>query len=235
MKLLKPVLITSLTVVIAAFGFMYMYNKPNGKTMKTYQEIASYAIGHNIGNQVKTEKELFEVDLDLLVNGLKDAFNDIDSPLSGEELTEAFGKIQELADARQKKLSESAGEDNVKFLAENGKKDGVITLESGLQYEVITKGEGTEKPSLSDQVKTHYHGTLINGTVFDSSVERNEPITFPVGGVIKGWIEALQLMVEGDKWRLTVPSELAYGGAAQGQIPANSVLIFEVELIEIIK
>ncbi|NRB13731.1 MAG: FKBP-type peptidyl-prolyl cis-trans isomerase [Rhizobiales bacterium] len=207
----------------------------SGSDMQTNEQIASYSIGHNIGNQVKAEKEVFKVDLPLLLKGLDDAFNEIDSPLSGEQITEAFEHIQKLSEAKKAKEGEAALALNVAYLAENGKKDGVTTTASGLQYEVITKGSGTEKPLATHQVKTHYHGTLTNGTVFDSSVERGEPITFPVNGVIKGWIEALQLMVVGDKWRLTVPSELAYGAQAQGQIPANSVLIFEVELIEIIK
>lgn len=203
--------------------------------MKTNEEIASYSIGHNIGNQVQGEKDVFKVDIELLMQGLKDGFEGKDSPLSGEEITTAFEYIQKLTEEKAAEASKAASAGNVAYLAENGKKDGVTTTASGLQYEVITKGTGTEKPAPSNQVKTHYHGTLTDGTVFDSSVARGEPITFPVTGVIKGWVEALQLMVVGDKWKLTVPSELAYGAQAQGQIPANSVLVFEVELIEIIK
>lgn len=203
--------------------------------MKTNEEIASYSIGHNIGNQVKGEMEIFEIDIELVMQGLKDGFEGKDSPLSGEQITTAFDYIQKITEEKAAEASAAALEGNNSYLAENGKKDGVTTLPSGLQYEVMTKGAGTVKPSSSDQVKTHYHGTLTDGTVFDSSVVRGEPITFPVTGVIKGWVEALQLMVEGDKWKLTVPSELAYGARAQGQIPANSVLIFEVELIEIVK
>lgn len=203
--------------------------------MKTNEEIASYSIGHNIGNQVKGEKDIFEVDIELVMQGLKDGFEGKDSPISGEQITTAFEYIQKLTDEKAAEAEKAASAGNIAYLAENGKKDGVTTLASGLQYEVMVKGEGTVKPISTDQVKTHYHGTLTNGTIFDSSVDRGEPITFPVTGVIKGWVEALQLMHVGDKWKLTVPSELAYGARAQGQIPANSVLIFEVELIEIIK
>ena len=122
-----------------------------------------------------------------------------------------------------------------KFLEENGKKEGVITLESGLQYTVVEEGTGN-KPELTDQVKTHYKGTLINGTVFDSSYDRGEPITFPVTGVIKGWTEALLLMKEGAKWKLFIPSDLAYGErGAGGVIPPNTTLIFDIELISIEK
>jgi FKBP-type peptidyl-prolyl cis-trans isomerase FklB len=121
------------------------------------------------------------------------------------------------------------------FLAANAKKDGVITTASGLQYKVMKSGTG-DSPKLADKVKVHYHGTLIDGTVFDSSVQRGEPITFPVGGVIPGWVEALQLMKVGDKWQLFIPAKLAYGDQSPSPaIPPNSVLIFEVELLGIEK
>ena len=121
------------------------------------------------------------------------------------------------------------------FLAENAKKEGVKTTASGLQYKVIKSGTG-ESPKLTDTVKVHYHGTLINGTVFDSSVQRGQPISFPVGGVIQGWVEALQLMKVGDKWQLFIPARLAYRDQSPGAgIPPNSVLIFEVELLGIEK
>ncbi|MGL1922334.1 MAG: FKBP-type peptidyl-prolyl cis-trans isomerase [Hyphomicrobiales bacterium] len=223
------------TITTAAMGVILMTSTALGADMKTNEEIASYSIGHNIGNQVQGEKDVFKVDIELLMQGLKDGFEGKDSPLSGEEITTAFEYIQKLTEEKAAEASKAASAGNIAYLAENGKKDGVTTTASGLQYEVITKGTGTEKPAPSNQVKTHYHGTLTDGTVFDSSVARGEPITFPVTGVIKGWVEALQLMVVGDKWKLTVPSELAYGAQAQGQIPANSVLVFEVELIEIIK
>ncbi|WP_394251937.1 FKBP-type peptidyl-prolyl cis-trans isomerase [Vibrio profundi] len=119
------------------------------------------------------------------------------------------------------------------FLIENGKKEGVITTESGLQYLVLEEGTGTVKPTASNRVKVHYHGTLIDGTVFDSSVDRGEPITFGVKQVIKGWQEGLQYMVEGQKIRLFVPSTLAYGKGGTGPIPPASTLIFDVELLEI--
>ncbi len=129
--------------------------------------------------------------------------------------------------------SEEMKKEGQEFLAENGERDGVISLESGLQYEVINEGTGAT-PALTDKVRTHYHGTLIDGTVFDSSVERGEPISFPVNGVIAGWTEALQLMKVGSKWRLFVPFDLAYGERGAGQdIGPFATLIFEVELLEI--
>lgn len=121
------------------------------------------------------------------------------------------------------------------FLKENGQKEGVMTTASGLQYKVLKAGSGQQHPTAFDTVKVHYHGTLIDGTVFDSSVERGEPIAFPLNRVIKGWTEGVQLMVEGDKTRFYIPSELAYGFRSIGKIPAGSTLIFDVELLEIKK
>lgn len=132
------------------------------------------------------------------------------------------------------KKTEAAKGEEVAFLAENGKKEGIVTLPSGLQYEVLTKGEGTESPKAESTVSVHYTGSLINGNVFDSSVQRGQPATFPVNGVIKGWTEALQLMKVGDKWKLYIPSELGYGARGAGaDIPPHSLLIFDVELLEI--
>ncbi len=126
-------------------------------------------------------------------------------------------------------------ENEKEFFNENKKNEGVVALESGLQYQILTEGKG-DKPSTNDNVKCHYHGTLIDGSVFDSSVQRGEPAVFPVNGVIAGWVEALQLMNVGSKWRLFVPSELAYGAQGAGQqIPPYTSLIFEVELLEIVK
>jgi len=134
----------------------------------------------------------------------------------------------------QKNRMESAKSEGLQYLAENAKRPGVTVTESGLQYEVINTGKGDRKPSLTDEVETHYHGTTVDGTVFDSSVERGEPISFPVNGVIKGWTEALQMMSVGDKYRLVIPSELAYGARGAGaKIPPHATLIFEVELLGI--
>ncbi|QYJ77943.1 FKBP-type peptidyl-prolyl cis-trans isomerase [Shewanella acanthi] len=119
------------------------------------------------------------------------------------------------------------------FLAQNKDKEGVVTTASGLQYQVLSKGTGTVHPKATDSVTVHYHGTLIDGTVFDSSVDRGEPIAFPLNRVIKGWTEGVQLMVEGDKYRFFIPSELAYGNRSMGKIGAGSMLIFDVELLKI--
>ena len=189
----------------------------------------SYSLGVNIGENIKTQFP--DIDLKNFEAAIKDVLDDNKKPsISGAD---AQKTIQEYFTKQQAKASESVVEEGKKFLAENSKKENVVTLESGLQYEVIKTGEGT-KPTLNDQVTTHYHGTLIDGTVFDSSVERGEPASFPVSGVIKGWTEALQLMNVGSKWRLFVPYDLAYGErGACPKIGPFTTLIFEVELISI--
>ncbi|MBK7340891.1 MAG: FKBP-type peptidyl-prolyl cis-trans isomerase [Saprospiraceae bacterium] len=188
----------------------------------------SYSLGILIGNNLKNEG-ITNISAPDLVEALEDV-------LMGK------GKIavQNANELVQKTMSEKAAlqsagvkEEGEKFLAENKNKPGIITTPSGLQYEVIQMGTG-KKPSLQDKVKTHYHGTLINGKVFDSSVQRGEPISFPVNGVIKGWTEALQLMPVGSKFKLYIPYQLAYGERGAGaDIKPFSALIFEVELLDI--
>jgi FKBP-type peptidyl-prolyl cis-trans isomerase FklB len=190
----------------------------------------SYSLGVNIANSLKSQG-LESVNSTAFTSALDATFNGspvlIDMEASQAILQEYFGKIQE----EQTKAASAEGEN---FLKENAKKAGIITTASGLQYEVMTMGTGA-KPVATDKVKTHYHGTLLDGTVFDSSVDRGEPISFPLNGVIKGWTEALQLMPVGSKFRLFIPSDLAYGAQGQGAIKPHSALIFEVELIDIEK
>jgi len=191
----------------------------------------SYALGMNIAQSLKVSG-LEKIVYDDFLNGLKTVFEKnvpvMDMDQANLLLQEHFKAIQEI------KQQESR-QQGLKFLSENGKRKEVVTLPSGLQYEVIKEGNGAN-PGATDRVKCHYHGTLIDGTVFDSSVQRGEPAVFPVDGVIKGWVEALQLMQEGSKWRLFVPSELAYGSqGAGGVIGPDATLIFEVELLKIEK
>ena len=203
----------------------------NMSAQKLNNEIdsVSYSLGVNIGENIKTQFP--NIDIKNFEAAIKDVLDDSKEPtVSGAD---AQKTIQAYFTKQQAKASESVVEEGKKFLAENGKKENIITLESGLQYEVIKSGDGT-KPTLNDQVTTHYHGTLLDGTVFDSSVERGQPASFPVSGVIKGWTEALQLMNVGSKWRLFVPYDLAYGEKGAGpQIGPFTTLIFEVELISI--
>lgn len=190
----------------------------------------SYALGLSIGNNFITSG-IKEIDITTFAKGIEDVLKNNKPAMSYEEaketINEFFAKLQE----EKLQINLKAGQE---FLEINKNKAGVVTLPSGLQYEIIKKGEG-KIPTASDQVKVHYHGTLINGTVFDSSIQRGTPATFGVTQVIKGWVEALQLMPVGSKWRLFIPSDLAYGQSGAGQtIEPNSTLIFEVELLDIV-
>jgi FKBP-type peptidyl-prolyl cis-trans isomerase FklB len=199
-----------------------------------YSDKASYGIGFNVGTGMRQEG-MEGMNVDAIAMGLRDALAEKESRLTMEELTAAFNELRERQEDKKKALNDENSRIGQEFLAKNAERDGVTVLDSGLQYEVLQSGaDDAPKPELSDMVTTHYHGTLIDETVFDSSVERGQPATFPVGGVIKGWIEALQMMKVGDKWKLYVPSDLAYGPQSPSpKIPANSTLIFEVELISI--
>ncbi|MCP3866031.1 MAG: FKBP-type peptidyl-prolyl cis-trans isomerase [Aestuariibacter sp.] len=200
---------------------------------KTVETQASYGIGFQMGQQLQSNP--FEgLDLDSVVAGLKDAFTGQAPQVDNDTLRDAFGEIHQRMQAAKAEQHKEAIADGENFLAENAKRDGVVTTESGLQYEVLTAGEGA-KPTADSTVRTHYHGTLINGSVFDSSYDRGQPAEFPVGGVIKGWTEALQMMPVGSKWRLYVPHNLAYGEqGAGGAIAPYSTLVFDVELLDIL-
>mgnify|MGYP000965619416 CR=1 FL=1 len=190
----------------------------------------SYALGMNIAQNL-AHSGLEEVSIEDFTKGLTAIIKNEEPAMSVQEANEL---LQQFFSELEKKKFEANIEEGKNFLAENSKKEGVVTLASGLQYEVVTQGEGTT-PKATDTVRCHYHGTLIDGTIFDSSVQRGEPAEFPVNGVIQGWVEALQLMKEGDKWRLFVPSNLAYGErGAGGAIGPHTTLIFEVELISIV-
>tara|TARA_Y100000385_G_scaffold212272_1_gene220487 strand:+ start:252 stop:926 length:675 start_codon:yes stop_codon:yes gene_type:complete len=195
----------------------------------TELDSVSYSLGVNIGENIK--KQFENINLDNFEAGIKDVLEkELETKISDNQ---AQAIINSYFSKKQKKESESMIEEGANYLQENAKKEGVTTLPSGLQYEVINDGTGP-MPTIEDNVTTHYHGTLIDGTVFDSSVDRGEPASFPVGGVIKGWTEALQLMSVGSKWKLHVPYDLAYGERGAGaQIGPYSTLIFEVELISI--
>ena len=188
----------------------------------------SYSLDVNIGENVNTQFK--DIKIENFLSGMKEVINGKEPKINNDQ---ALMIIQNYFAKKQSAMSEEKIDEGRTFLEENGKKEGVTTLESGLQYTVITEGTGP-KPKLEDNVTTHYHGTLIDGTVFDSSVDRGEPASFPVGGVIKGWTEALQLMSVGSKWKLFVPYDLAYGErGAGGSIGPNEILIFEVELLSI--
>jgi FKBP-type peptidyl-prolyl cis-trans isomerase FklB len=199
--------------------------------LETKLDSVCYGLGVDIADNLKGQG-LGDLNVEAMAKGLRDILNDSELVISKEEvgplLNEYMGQMQ----AEKAKEAAKEGEE---FLAINATKKGVVTLESGMQYEVLTSGSGAT-PGLNDKVTTHYTGTLIDGTVFDSSVERGQPASFPVSGVIKGWTEALQLMKEGDKWKLYIPYDLAYGERGAGaNIGPYSTLIFEIELISVDK
>ena len=190
----------------------------------------SYAIGLGIGQNLLSMGAQ-GINVEDFAQAIADVLNRNETAISHNEAREIVNKY--FAELEAKMNAENI-EKGKTFLTENAKKEGIITLPSGLQYEVITEGNG-KKPSATDRVKCHYEGTLIDGTLFDSSVKRGQPAVFGVNQVIKGWVEALQLMSEGAKWRLFIPSDLGYGAQGAGEmIPPHSTLIFEVELIEVL-
>lgn len=200
--------------------------------LKTPAQKASYGIGLNMGKSLSQEG-LDDLDSKAVAMGIEDAIGKKEQKLKDEELAEAFAFLQKRSEERMAKLNEESAQAGKKFLEENGKKDGVKTTESGLQYEVVKKTEGVQ-PKATDVVTVHYEGKLIDGTVFDSSIQRGSPIDLPVSGVIPGWVEGLQLMHVGEKYKLYIPSELAYGAQSPSPaIPANSVLVFDLELLAI--
>jgi len=217
-------LTVSLAIILSSCS-----NDATNKTPETEMEKVSYSLGVNVATGVKAQG-LDTIDANAVAKAFKDVFEGNELDISEEESMEVlqayFGKLQAAAQAK-------ASEAGNAYLTENAAKEGVITTESGLQYEVLTTGSGA-KPTADDQVTVHYHGMLTDGTVFDSSVDRGEPAQFGVTQVIPGWVEALQLMSVGDKWKLTIPSNLAYGDrGAGGLIGPNATLVFEVELIGI--
>ncbi|MAY42717.1 MULTISPECIES: FKBP-type peptidyl-prolyl cis-trans isomerase [unclassified Neptuniibacter] len=203
--------------------------------LETLEQKASYGIGRQMGDQLAQQP--FEgMDLNAISAGIADAFEGTEMRVEVNEIQEAFNVLNERMREQQEAEAKEASAVGEAFLAENAKREGVTVLESGLQYEIVEAGEeGSEKPSKESKVRTHYHGTFIDGKVFDSSYDRGQPAEFPVGGVIAGWTEALQLMNKGAKWKLYIPYDLAYGAqGSPGGIPPYSALVFDVELLEIL-
>jgi len=222
-----------LCFLATAFSACAQKNKSGNVELKTQQDSVSYAIGASVGASLKKDGLNEMVTTSIL-------FAAMESALKGDSMkidaTASQAVIQSFFQAKEKEKGKAAIEKGQKFLDENKKRAGVTTLPSGLQYEILKAGTGP-KPTATDKVTTHYHGTLIDGKVFDSSVDRGQPAQFGVNQVIPGWTEALQLMPVGSKWKLVVPSNLAYGERAPqgGPIGANETLVFEVELISIDK
>ena len=199
-------------------------------------EKVSYSIGVQLGQNFKQQD--VDIRIESFVRGLKDALTGGKLELTEQQIQQLMASFSQQMRAKQQEKQKAEAAKNLTagkaFLETNKSKEGVKVLPSGLQYKIIKQGTG-KSPTAEDKVKTHYRGTLIDGTEFDSSYKRNQPAEFAVKGVIKGWTEALQLMKEGDKWELYIPPELAYGERGNRNIPGNSTLIFEVELLEIVK
>ena len=220
--------------LIAVLGVLFLVSQVYGQeklVLKNQKEKVSYIIGMDIGSNLK--KQSIDVDPNILAKGMKDAFLGEKPLLTEQEIQETMVAFQKEMMAKQAEVAKKNKAEGEAFLAENKKKEGVKTLPSGLQYKVIKVGTG-KKPKLTDTVTAHYRGTLINGMEFDSSYRRGQPVNFQVSGVIPGWTEALQLMQEGAKWQLFIPSNLAYGEQGAGRdIGPSSTLIFEIELVSI--
>ena len=224
--------IFSLLAIFLLIGLAHGQERP---PLNDPKEKESYVIGLDIGRALK--KQGLEIDPDRLAQGVRDSMSGQKFLLTDSEIQETMVGLQKRMAAREaeevKKLSEKNKKEGVAFLAENKKKEGIQTLPSGLQYKIIKSGNG-KRPQKTDMVTTHYRGTFINGTEFDSSYRRGKPATFPVNGVIPGWTEALQLMDEGAKWQIFLPPHLAYGERGAGrEIGPHAVLVFEIELISI--
>jgi FKBP-type peptidyl-prolyl cis-trans isomerase FklB len=227
MKISKSILYLCSAIIITSCNAQ---DKKSNATVKTQADSVSYGLGVSIGENLK-KSNFDKLDFDLIAKGMSDFYGGKPNMTTEQANTTIRGYMAE--------LEKKKGEENIKkgeaFLAENKKKEGVKVTPSGLQYMIMKEGTGP-KPTINDKVTTNYHGTLIDGTVFDSSVDRGQPASFPVSGVIPGWTEALQMMPVGSKWKLFVPANLAYGERGAGpQIGPNSTLIFEVELLSIDK
>jgi FKBP-type peptidyl-prolyl cis-trans isomerase len=220
---MKNIVSLFVLTLFALTPFVRAEEEVKAEDPKALKEKFSTAIGISMAENLKQVQD--DVDIDIIVKTMKEVLGGAKPSMNDQELQKVFAQAQEAKQAAGKKEGEN-------FLVTNGKKEGITTTASGLQYEVLKKGEGA-KPAKTDTVVTHYKGTFINGKQFDSSYDRNEPAEFPVTGVIAGWTEALQLMPVGSKWKLYIPSALAYGPGGRPGIPPNSVLVFELELISI--
>ena len=236
-----PVVVTVFFVLFFVSLTIAACNSGNGKSegpldLKTEMDKVSYIIGTQLGTNFKQMS--IQIQTDILARAIEDVMNDRDIALSEDEMADIMNKFQaDLMAKRQQEMSEQTTinlEIANSFLADNAKKDGITALPNNLQYEVLTEGNGP-KPELTSTVKVHYRGTLADGTEFDSS-KPDQPVEFPLNGVIRGWTEVLQLMNTGSKWRVFIPPDLGYGeGGSPPRIPPNSLLIFEIELLEIVK
>jgi FKBP-type peptidyl-prolyl cis-trans isomerase len=219
-----------IAVVVCAVSSAVM-----AQNFDTPEKRAGYGMGVNIGSTLASQGLLTDLDLESMIAGIRDSATAGKLKLSDEDIMAALQALQSKKQQEAVAAAEAQAKAGRDFLAQNGKRKGVTTTASGLQYEVITKSKDAraKKPTPTNTVKVHYKGTLIDGTVFDSSIDRGQPVSFQLDQVIPGWTEGLQLMSVGDKFKFFIPAELAYGEAGAGPIPPSSALIFEVELLGI--
>ena len=232
MKKLIGIFILSLMIAISCTSSEKVVETPQ---LTDYMDTVSYSVGVDIGKSFRLQE--MDIDPDVMARGLNDAFSDKETALTKEEVQSTLIKFRQEFQQKQREIAQRKAQEAAvaeeTYLAENATKEGVVSLPSGLQYKVITPGDGPS-PLKTDKVKVHYKGTLTDGTVFDSSYDLGQPASFNVSGVIKGWTEALLLMQVGSKWELTIPSILGYGTRGKGgKIPPNSTLLFELELLGI--
>jgi FKBP-type peptidyl-prolyl cis-trans isomerase len=237
--MIRSSLLAALCIASVASGFAAEISLTDGKPVApdasagwTMEQKASYLIGVQMGKRLKP----FAADLDTakIVQAVQDILGGKDQVVPAAQEQQVMQAFQQSMEAKEAQRGASRKDDNAKWLAENAKKEGVKTTASGLQYQVLKSGDG-KQAAMGTTVKVHYTGTMLDGTVFDSSVQRGEPADFPLnpGGLIQGWLEAIPMMKEGDKWKLFIPSDLAYGERGNQGIAPNSLLIFEVELIKV--
>jgi FKBP-type peptidyl-prolyl cis-trans isomerase len=235
--LLKGTIVNKFTgklLILAACSLVIPGSFAADKKYTTQKEKISYAIGVQVGNNIKAQN-LEDFDAKIISEAIADVLTGSKLRLTDDEMKTAVSTYQQELVKKRADAATAAKSKGEKFMAENKKRKGVKTTDSGMQYEILKEGSG-EKPKATDQVTVHYHGTLIDGTVFDSSVQRGTPATFPLNGVIKGWTEIVQMMPVGSKWKVVIPPQLAYGeNGAGGAIGPNETLIFEIELISIKK
>ena len=232
MKNLIGIFIVLLMIAISCSSSEKVVETPQ---LTDYMDTVSYSVGVDIGKSFRLQE--MDINPDVMARGLSDAFSDKETALTDEETQSTLIKFRQEFQEKQREIAQRKAQETAiaeeAYLAESASKEGVVSLPSGLQYKVITPGDGPS-PLTTDKVKVHYKGSLADGTIFDSSYDRGQPTSFTVSGVIKGWTEALLLMQVGSKWELTIPSKLGYGArGGGGKIPPNSTLLFEVELLAI--
>ena len=232
MKSLIGIFIVLLMIAISCTSSEKVVETPQ---LTDYMDTVSYSVGVDIGKSFRLQE--MDINPDVMARGLSDAFSDKETALTDEEIQSTLINFRQEFQQKQREIAQRKAQEAAiteeSYLAESASKEGVVSLPSGLQYKVITPGDGPS-PLTTDKVKVHYKGSLADGTIFDSSYDRGQPTSFTVSGVIKGWTEALLLMQVGSKWELTIPSKLGYGTRGSGgKIPPNSTLLFEVELLGI--